>query len=302
MIFELTILGSNSATPSFGRHQTAQLLNINDKLYLIDCGEGTQVRLKELGKKYHRISHIFISHLHGDHYFGLMGLLSTMHLQGRSEAMHLFAPAGLRDIILLMLKASGTALGYKLHFHETNPENTEQIFENDHFTVNTIPLVHGIPCTGFLFREKPKSRKIIKEKLTDAFTLRDIMDLKFGKDVQIHGKWIKNTEITLEKRARSFAYCSDTAYHEPIIEQIRDVSLLYHEATFMKEYAHKALRTGHSTTHHAGTIAQKAHVERLIIGHYSARYREIAPLLWETREIFPNTELAVEGRSFLVHE
>lgn len=302
MIFELTILGSNSATPSFGRHQTAQLLNINEKFYLIDCGEGTQVRLKYYKKKFSRISHIFISHLHGDHYFGLPGLLSTMHLQGRTEELHLFAPAGLKEILLILLKHSATTLNYPLHFHETNPEKPEQIFENKHIIVNSIPLQHGIPCTGFYFKEKPKTRKIIKEKLTDEFTLQEIIDLKHGKDVEINGKILRNEDFTIKKRQRSFAFCSDTSYQEGIIDQIRDVSLLYHETTFMKNYAEKALRTGHSTTHQAAQIAQKANAERLIIGHYSSRYREIQPLLQEAREIFPVTELAIEGKSFSVSE
>lgn len=302
LVFELTILGSNSAMPSFGRHQTAQILNIHDKFYLIDCGEGTQMRLSYYKKRYSRISHIFISHLHGDHYLGLVGLLSTMNAQGRTEPIHLFAPPNLRDIILLMFKHSETILRYKLHFYAINPDKAERIMDEPLFTVDTIPLAHSVPCTGFLFREKPKNRKIIKQKLTPSFTLANIIDLKHGKDTQVEGVWIKNEEMTIEKRTRSYAFCSDTTYQESVIEQVKEVNLLYHEATFMKGFAEKAAHTQHSTTQQAAMVAQRAQVEKLIIGHYSSRYRELTPLLLEARETFVNTELALEGRVFSVHE
>jgi len=303
MTFEITILGSSSATPIYQRHPTAQVLNIHERFFLVDCGEGTLIQMNRFRIKFHRINHIFISHLHGDHYLGLMGLLSTMHLQGRTVPLHLYAPNDLQEIIDIQLKYSQTILRYELVFHAVNPSSSKLIYEDDDLEVRTIILNHRIPCTGFLFSEKQKLRKLLKEKLQENnVPVSFYHDLKTGKDfVDENGKVIPNAELTSDPRvSRSYAFCSDTLYSEQIIPQIKEIDLLYHEATFMDDKLERAAETFHTTAAQAATIATKAKVKRLIIGHFSARYKNLYPLLEEAKAVFENTTLALEGDRFII--
>ena len=250
---------------------------------------------------YHKVNHIFISHLHGDHYLGLTGLLFTMHLQRRVHDLHIYSQRGLEEILLLQLKYSKSVLNFKIIFHLVEPDQRKLIFEDPTLTVETIPLYHKISCTGFLFREKEKPRRIDKGKLQEGMLLQHIARLKTGVDiVDDSGNVLyKNTDFTLPpKHSYSYAYCSDTAYSEKIIEQIRGVDLLYHEATFLEDEKDKALETKHSTAAQAATIAKAAHVKNLMIGHFSARYSELDPALKEAQSIFPKTALAIEGKIF----
>jgi ribonuclease Z len=304
---KLTILGSSGALPAFGRFPTSQYLSIQNRHFLIDAGEGVQMQLTRYQIPIHKIDCIFISHLHGDHYLGLMGLLFSMHLQRRVNDLHLYSQRGLDDIILLQLKYSKSVLNYQIHFHEYDPTLEAIIYEDSVVTVETIPLIHKLPCAGFLFREKTKPVNLNKQKLKPGMLIQHIAQLKKGADVyDDHGRLLYlNSDFTLPPPpSHSFAFCSDTAWNEKMIKQIKRVNLLYHEATFMNEEKIKAHETKHSTTLEAATIAKQAEVDRLIIGHFSARYRELEPLLNETKTIFPNTSLAEEGISFEipVHE
>lgn len=303
MIFEVSILGSSSATPIYQRHPTAQLIKYQERFFLVDCGEGTLIQMNRYKIRFHKINHIFISHLHGDHYLGLMGLISTMHLQGRTNDLHVFAPEDLREIIDIQLKYSETQLRYKLIFHPLDASRRELVYEDEDISVHTIPLSHRIACTGFIFNEKPHLRKLRKDMLHRYNIPVEVLeDLKNGLDFEMEdGTRIPNEELTTDPRpARSYAYCSDTCYDERLIPVVSKVDLLYHEATFMNDMANRATETFHSTAAQAATIAQKAQVRRLIIGHFSARYKNLYPLLDEAREVFTNTTLALEGDRFLI--
>ncbi len=304
MSFTLKILGANSATPAYGRHHTSQLLNIGKHNFLIDCGEGTQERLKQFKSNTWKINHIFISHLHGDHYLGLMGLLFTMHLLKRTHDLHLYGQRGLQEIILMQLKYSDSRLNYKIVFHELDPTSNQIIYEDTQVVVSSFPLSHRIPCCGFLFKEKTKPFRINKNKLPENIPLKAIAQLKQGKDyTDEDGKKYLMKELTLAPRkSRSYAYCSDTRYYENIISTVKGVDLLYHEATFLAEKEQWATLTFHSTTHQAGKIAKAAKVDKLLIGHYSARYKDLSPFLQEAQEIFPNTELAIEGEEIEIKD
>jgi ribonuclease Z len=305
MKFEVTILGSSSATPIFNRNPSAQALNINDHLYLVDCGEGTQQQMLRFDVKFSRIDHIFISHLHGDHYLGLVGLLSSMHLNGRSKTLKLFGPPELKEIIDLQLKYSDTTLQYPIDFIPTNAHTAEVILDNQDITVETIPLDHRIACTGFLFREKKRLRKIIKERIADLnIPVEYYSAIKKGSDyVSPEGKLYKNADITLNpEEPKTYAYCSDTLYNESYFAQISSADLLYHESTFLNNMLERAQSTYHTTAWQAGEVAIKTHAKKLLIGHFSARYKTLNELLDEARSVFPDTELAVEGRTFIVGE
>ncbi|MBD1397178.1 ribonuclease Z [Pontibacter sp. JH31] len=305
MDFELRILGSSSATPSANRHHTAQLLTIDNQYHLIDCGEGTQMQLMLYKIKHQRISNIYISHLHGDHYFGLAGLLSTMHLQGRQMPLHLFGPPGLSEILSLQLKYSGTNLCYKLIFHELDTTCYRKIYEDKKITVHTIPMEHRIPCCGFLFREKQKPRSLIKENLPGFLTPPQLVRLKWGEDIMDEqgNILVRNALVTLEpKRSRSYAYCADSRYKPELITYLRGVDLLYHEATFTDDLRDRAHYTFHSTARQAAELAAAAQVRHLLLGHFSVRYKDLTPLLNEALEVFPKADLAVEGSIFCVRE
>lgn len=300
MTFELTILGATSATPVVGKHPTSQVLNYNDQLYLIDCGEGTQVQLLRYDFRFSRINHILISHLHGDHYLGLMGLLFTMHLQKREATLHLYAPRGLDEIILTHLKHGKSVLNFMIEFHAFEGNKIEHLFENEDLSVETIPMNHGIPCCGFLFREKPKKLNINKEKLPPHLPYPLILALKDGEDIFFEDQIIPNHSLTLPpKPLRSYAFCADTKYYEPIIAQIKHADMIYHEATLTEEFASK-IEEGmyHSTAKQAATIALKAEVKKLIIGHFSVRYGDLSIFQNEASAIFANTLLAEEGKTY----
>ncbi|MGC6470116.1 MAG: ribonuclease Z [Flavobacteriales bacterium] len=298
MPFELSILGCNSAVPTNQRKPTAQLLNVAGRFFLIDCGEGTQLQLRKYKIRMQNIQHVFISHLHGDHYFGLIGFISTMHLLGRKKELHVYGPPQLKEIIYVQLGASKTELCYPLFFHEFGFDSPEFLMENNDLTVHTIPLDHSLPCCGFLFKEKIKPRRMKKEKIQEySIPAEKIQEIKEGGDFLTNdGELISHFDLTRPSyKPRSFAFCSDTRYFEQIIPQINGVDILYHEATFMHELVERAHQTMHSTTKEAATIALKANVGRLIIGHYSQRYFELSSLLNEAQSIFEDTLLAIEG-------
>lgn len=305
MEFRLKILGANSATPAYGRHQTSQLLNLENNYFLIDCGEGTQMQLIKYRAKVSRIHHIFISHLHGDHIFGLIGLINTMNLNGRTDDLHIYGPHNLMDIITVPLRYSKTTLRYRIHFTAVDTEHSYLLYENSRLTVYTIPLDHGIDCSGYLFTEKEKELRINKETLPEGLAVEDILALKAGKDLYHSDGTLRyaNKDLTLPpKKSRSYAYCSDTRYNEQILDIIQGVDMLYHEATFMHDQAEKAWERYHTTTVEAASMAKKADAGSLIIGHYSSRYRDLMPLLQEAKSVFPDSLLAEEGKDYYIDE
>ena len=300
-VFEITVLGSSSATPAYNRNPSAQIINLNEHFYLVDCGEATQNQLNKFKIKSAKIDTIFISHLHGDHYLGLVGLLSTLHLNGRTKTMTIVGPPELKDIIDLQLKVSETQLRFPIDFRPTQVDYTEVVFQNNDVIVETIILNHRIPTTGFVFKEVARKRKINTEKLTEYdIPLEYIPLLKNGIDYcDKFGRTIANAELTFAPKApRSYAYCSDTIYTEHFLDQIEGVDCLYHEATFLHELIDRAKETFHTTALQAGTIANKANVKQLMIGHFSARYKELDLLLAEAKTAFNNTVLAVEGERY----
>ncbi len=289
--------------PAYGRHPTAQFIEIQNRSFLVDCGEATQMQLMRMQANFHRINHIFISHLHGDHYLGLMGLIFTSHLQRRTNDLHVYSHRGLDEIITTQLRYSRSAPSFKIIFHRLEKGVREIIYEDDALTVETIPLSHKIRCSGFLFKEKMKPRRIDKTKLPEGLLLQQIISLKRGDDVvDAKGNVLhRNSDLTLPPRkSRSYAYCSDTEFDRNFIEQIRNVDLLYHEATFVESDESKARETKHSTAKQAATVAQLADAGSLLLGHFSARYRDLVPILEEARTIFPNSRLALEGEEFTI--
>lgn len=299
MKFEVTILGSSSATPVFNRNPSAQLLNCNEKYYLIDCGEGTQHQLIRFNIKAARIDYIFITHLHGDHYLGLVGLLSSLHLNGRTKPMQIFGPAALLEILEIQFKYSDTTLRYPIEFFAIDPTASTQIFENSDLSVRTIILNHRIPCTGFVFEQKKRQRKLIKEK-TDDVPMAYYTALKKGIDVTLpNGDVLRSEDYTTPAEApRAYAYCSDTLFDERYFPTIMNCDTLYHEATFLHELLDRAKETHHTTALQAAEIANIIHAKKLLIGHFSSRYKTLQMLLEEAQSVFENTELAIEGRTF----
>jgi len=298
MSFKLTVLGCSSAIPTIDRNPTAQLLNVNERFFLIDCGEGTQVQLRKYQLSFQRINHIFISHLHGDHYFGLIGLISSMHLLGRNKELHIYAHKELKEIVDLQFKASNTELNYPLFFHSLPEDNEAPILEDNNIKVSNLILDHSIKCSGFLFEEKRSKRKIIKSEVEKYNVPFDKMNsLKDGADwISSNGEIISNSILTSENSLpHKYAFCSDTRYNESLIEKIKEVDLLYHETTFMKDLEDRAEQTGHTTTLQAAAIAKKAKVKRLLIGHYSQRYKNLDDLLDETKNTFSNSCLSFAG-------
>lgn len=303
MNFELKILGANSAVPAHGRFMTAQLLNIQQHYFLIDCAEGTQMQLQKYNCRPQRVQHVFISHLHGDHIFGLIGLLLSLGLNHRTEALTIFAPKGLKKMIKLQLELSGSQLNYPLHFETTDPSCSQRLLDLPELTVDSIPLSHRVPTHGFLFREKKGKRRMRKEKIKEyQLSIPQIKAAKAGEDIQLeNGERISNSLLTAAPpKARSYAFCSDTSYDESIIPLIEGVDLLYHEATFLHELLEQAMLTKHSTALQAAKIAQQARVGELVIGHFSSRYAELKPLLQEAQTVFANTSLAIDGHLFSI--
>ncbi|MES2622488.1 MAG: ribonuclease Z [Bacteroidota bacterium] len=303
MHFEVTILGSNGAIAAFGRYPSAQVLNYNGNLFLIDCGEGTQFQMNKFGIKRGRLDNIFISHLHGDHFFGLIGLLVTFNLNWREHDLNIYGPQALEEIIRIHFKHSQTQLKYKINFYPVKADRPVVIFEDTSLSVETIILTHRLPTTGFLFKEKKSLRKIIPETIAKYNVPHEkISAIKQGDDfIEEGGNRILNVEFTLEPPLpRSYAYCSDTIYTESFIDQIKGINTLYHEATFAEEHAARAEETFHSTSKQAAQIAKLAGVEKLLIGHFSARYENLSSLLSEGREVFKETYLAEEGKTFTI--
>jgi len=300
--FSVLILGNASASPTLTRNHTSQLININEQYYLMDCGEGTQLRLKEHKIKLQRINHIFISHLHGDHYLGLIGLIQTMHLLGRTNDLHIYCPGDIKQVIDVHLQVSESRLKYSI-IYKTVSKKFEIVYENTKIKVVSIPLKHKIPCSGYLFKEKLKPRRINPKAIRQyKIPKHHINRLKLGEDYTIPtGGVIKNAMLTMDSLPTlSYAFCSDTKYLEKITPIIQGVDLLYHEATFAEEHIDRAKKTLHSTAKQAAQIALMSGAKRLIIGHFSNRYTELDVLLNEAKSVFKNTQLAIQGKEFEV--
>ncbi|MCY4778287.1 ribonuclease Z [Sphingobacterium sp. UT-1RO-CII-1] len=303
MKFEVLILGNSSATPMYGRHPTAQVVNFNEQLFLIDCGEGTQMQLFRYGVKSSRINHIFISHLHGDHYLGLVGLISSQHLVGRKSDLHLYGPEPLQEILEIQFKYSDTRLRFNLVFHVTNPKEEQIILDTPALKVISFPLLHRIACTGFRFQEGARSATLRKERIEGANIPMPYWKLlKKGIDYTApDGTVFKAIDYTYPApKPRSYVYCSDTLKDESYFKAIAGADLLYHESTFLQEMEERAKETYHTTAKGAAEVAVEVGAKQLLLGHYSARYKDLTPLLEEAQAVFPNTMLSEEGKWFLV--
>ena len=295
-MFGVTILGNNSAVPAYNRHPTAQIVTIHDQLLLFDCGEGTQMQIAKYKIRWGKIKYIFISHLHGDHYFGLIGLITSMCLLGREDPLHIYAPALLKDIIFLQLNAAETTVPFEIIFTPLTSDGV--VVDEKRFTVACFATKHRIECRGFLVREKRKPRKINKDSIQNYHIPTAYYDrLKDGEDyVTKEGEVIKNEWVTIENSpGRSYAFSGDTLYDPNVAEKVKGVSLLYHESTYLKAMGENASKRFHSTTHQAASIALQAGVSKLIIGHFSSKYELLDVFLQEAREVFENTYLATEG-------
>lgn len=303
--FELHILGCGSALPTTRHFATSQVVNLREKLFMIDCGEGAQMQLRRSRLKFSRLNHIFISHLHGDHCFGLMGLISTLGMLGRTADLHIHSPHGLEELYTPMLDFFCKGLAYKVFFHEFETKEPVLIYDDRSVTVTTIPLKHRIPCCGFLFAEKQRPSHIIRE-MVDFYKVPtfELNRIKNGADfVTPEGEVIPNARLTRPSApARKYAYCSDTAYRKKIVEQIKGVDLLFHEATFAGTEQVRAKETCHSTAEQAGQVALEAEVKQLVIGHFSARYEDESVLLEEALSVFPRTILAKENLCINIEE
>ncbi len=303
MAFEVTILGNSSASPTANRHPSGQYLSICDHHVLIDCGEGTQMQLQKYKIKKSKISQIFITHVHGDHILGLPGLLFSLNLMKHEHPIHVYGPKELFEILTVIFKHSDTQFNYPLHYHELDPNSSATIFENIYYKVKSFPLYHRIPTIGYLFEERSMLKKLNVEacqRLKIPFT--HFNNIKMGKDyISPEGKVTKNELLTFPStHPLSYAYCSDTIYDERLIVAIEGADYLYHEATFMHDKLERAIQTMHTTAKQAGIMAKKANVNKLIIGHFSSRYEDLQPLLEEAKTAFENTEIAEEGRTFVI--
>jgi ribonuclease Z len=300
-MFGVTILGNNSAIPAFDRHPTAQVVTLNEHMFLFDCGEGTQMQFSHYKIRRSRINHIFISHLHGDHYFGLIGLITSFSLLSRTADLHLYAPPALKEILDLQLQAASTTLCYNLHFHPLEREGL--LVDEKKFTVECFNTKHRIDCWGFVVREKKKPRRINKEVISQYDISSAFYDrLKEGADYTTkEGRVIPNETVTIPTTpAKSYAFAADTVYFEEIAEKVKGVTLLYHEATYLKDQHQRAADRFHSTTVQAAAIAKAAGVEKLLLGHFSSKYEVLDEFLSEAKEVFPATQLAIEGATYIV--
>lgn len=305
MKFEIKILGCGAATPTLLRSPSAQLLDIHDKLFLLDCGEGTQLNLRKYRIKFQRINHMFISHLHGDHYLGLVGLLSSMHLLGRSNVLNIYGPPGLQEIIEINLRYSDTHLNFPIHFHVTQKQTKELLFEDKTLAVFSIPLKHRIHCTGFLFKEKPKKRKLIKAMVEEAkLSIEEMLALRNGQLVlRQDGSGLSPEDFTMPSPdPRSYAYCSDTVFDKSLADRIAGATVIYHESTFLSALKKRAKETFHSTAAQAAEIAKLAGAQQLILGHFSSRYTDLSGFKEEAETIFPSVTIANDGLSVEINE
>jgi len=300
---KLTTIGCYSATPRISAHTTSQVLESRGHTFLIDCGEGTQMELRKHKVKFNQIKHIFISHLHGDHCFGLIGLISTFRLLNREADLHVYGPNGIKELIMLQMKLSKSWINFNLIFHELTSLESELIFEDYKIEVHTIPLDHRVYTNGFLFKEKAFDRKLLVDKAeAKHIDVAYYRKLKQGADVlNSHGELISNADVTTEGiPSKSYAFCSDTAYFEAIIPIINNVDVLYHEATFLETHANLCAKTKHSTAKQAAEIAKKATVGKLILGHYSSRYNNLEDFKTEAQTVFSCVELAEDGKTFQI--
>jgi len=298
---KLTILGCYAATPRTLSNPTSQVLEIKNHTFLIDCAEGTQVQLRKSKVKFSRINHIFISHLHGDHFYGLIGLISTFMLLNRESDLTVYGPKGIKEIILLQLRASGSFTGYNLYFKELESKESEIIFEDEKVKVSTIPLQHRIYTNGYLFEEKNIERRLNIEAVENYHIDKIYFNkIKYGGDIKLDsGEIIPNSALTFDPViAKSYAYCSDTVFTETIIPVIKNATCLYHESTFLEKESHLAEKTMHTTAIQAATIAKLANVNQLILGHFSTRYGDISLYKKEAQTVFANSEIADDGKEF----
>ncbi|HZF64472.1 MAG TPA: ribonuclease Z [Chitinophagaceae bacterium] len=298
-MLSVTILGNNSAVPAFNRHPTSQVVSLDGANYLVDCGEGTQIQMIKYKVRRSKISHVFISHLHGDHYFGLVGLINTFGLLSHKQELHVYGPEPLQQIIEMQLKVADTTLPYPLHFHTLTKDCV--LVENDKIRISCFRTTHRITCFGFTFEEKMLKRKL----LIDKVRMFDIpvsfySSLQGGLDyINEKGVFVKNEEVTAApEKGKRYAFCADTKYDESILQHIYGFDAIYHETTYLDNLREQAFERFHSTTKQAALIAQKALVKKLFIGHFSSKYSTLEPFAEEAREIFPNTELAIEGETY----
>ncbi|GET45122.1 ribonuclease Z [Capnocytophaga felis] len=301
---ELTILGCHSATPRANARPSSQVLEMRGHLFLIDCGEGSQMALRNANVKFSRIKHIFISHLHGDHFFGLPGLISTFQLLGRETDLHIYAPKGTKEAILLLLKLGGAWSSFYIHFHELESGVSQILLDDEKVQVRTIPLKHRVYTNGFLFQEKQIERRLNVDAIQNyGVQICDYQNIKNGKDIELeNGEIIPNEILSFDPiRPQSYAYCSDTLYFESLAKEIQGTRVVYHESTFLKQHNDLAVKTMHSTAFQAGLTAKNADAETLILGHYSSRYSDKKLFLNEAQEVFPNTFLSEDGKKFVFH-
>lgn len=302
-MMKLTILGSCSAYPTLNRFTTSQILQINGRSFLIDCGEGAQIQLRKNKIKFNSIEDILISHLHGDHFFGLPGLILTFNLLGREKPLNIYGPKGIKKIIVSLLKIGNTWTNYKLNFTELKNPKSEIIYDNNDILISTIPLYHGIYTNGFLFRKKTSVHKLMVDKAQSyGIDKTQFAGIKLGKDgIKTDGSIIKNIKLVEPLNPDlTYAYCGDTLFNEKIIEQTKGCDLLYHESTFLKKHENFAKKTFHSTAEQAALIAKKSNVKKLILGHFSTRYKDLDLFIKESKSIFPNVDLAIENKIFTI--
>ena len=298
-MLSVTILGNNSAVPAFNRHPTSQVVTHDGNNYLVDCGEGTQIQMIKYKIRRGKISHIFISHLHGDHYYGLVGLINTFGLLSHKQELHVYGPSPLQEIIEMQLKVADTTLPYPLHFHTIT--GNAILVDNDKIRIKCFRTQHRIECYGFSFEEKEGKRKLLIDKVRKLdIPVSFYGSLQNGLDyITPRGKRIANDSVTTPPgKARKYAFCADTRYDEGLIEHIYGFDTIYHETTYLDNMKDRAFERFHTTTKEAGTIARKAMVKKLLIGHFSSKYSTLEAFQQETREVFPNTELAMEGMTY----
>ncbi len=302
MTFELTILGTNSAFPAHGRYPTAQVVTHGNQMFLVDCGEGTQMRLSEYKIKRSRIDHIFISHLHGDHVYGLPGLLNSFAHFGRYRTMHIHGPKGIRQLMDTVLRLSASIVNYDIEYHELEGEGKRKVYEGGGLKVYAFPLKHRIPTYGYTFEEREGRINIRPEAIEKyGLSVPDIHRIKNGVPYTAStGDLIPEEKLMVYRGPRRYAFCSDTIFDKSIVPHIQEVDILYHEATFMHSLEQKAIQSKHTTALQAGMIAHMADVGKLLIGHFSSRYDNVQPLVEEAREIFERTEVAVEGETYVI--
>ena len=301
-MLSVTILGNNSAVPAFNRHPTSQVVTHDGTSYLVDCGEGTQIQMIKYKVRRSKISHIFISHLHGDHYFGLVGLLNTFNLLAHKQELHVFGPAPLQQIVEMQFNVSETAICYPLHFHTL--KGPAVLVDNEKIRISSFPTTHRVECYGFLFEEKEGKRKLLIERVRQLrIPMTFYSSLQNGLDyITPKGEVIRNATVTTApEKGKKYAFCADTRYDEALIPYIQGADMIYHETTYLDNMREQAFNRFHTTTKQAAELAKKAGVKKLLIGHFSSKYSTLDYFQTETRQVFPNTDLAIEGNTYEIH-